>query len=424
VNPFHPLADIFPLMEGDEFRDLVASIEKYGLREAVTVHEGMILDGRNRARACEKAGREPFYTLYRGDDPVAFVLDKNLHRRHLNESQRACVAAKLANMKSGERTDLAPIGARSISQDDAAKMLRVGRMSVTRAKRVQDKAVPELRDAVEGGHLTLAAAAQATCLDPAIQTTIAAEARKGHVNAARQVIKAQRRAQRERELGSVQCAQPTKKYGVIVADSEWRFEPWSRETGMDRAADNHYPTSCLDVIKARDVASIAADDCALFLWSTAPMLPQALEVITAWGFKYVARVVWFKQRTGDAHGTGYWFWNETEICLLGIQGNVPCPAPGNQWRDAIHAPVGEHSAKPEELLELVEAYFPNLPKIELNRRGPPRPGWDGWGNEAEPSNSETARADDLSIPEFLRRERAGDCGSTSCEQQGERTWQE
>jgi hypothetical protein len=98
--------------------------------------------------------------------------------------------------------------------------------------------------------------------------------------------KAERRAERERELAGKQLALPTRKFGVIVADPEWRFEPWSRETGLDRAADNHYPTSALEVIKSRDVASIAADDCVLFLWATAPMLPQALSVMDAWGFEY------------------------------------------------------------------------------------------------------------------------------------------
>lgn len=194
--------------------------------------------------------------------------------------------------------------------------------------------------------------------------------------------KAERRAARERELADKICALPQKKYGVIVADPEWRFEPWSRETGMDRAADNHYPTSCLDVIMSRDVASIAADDCVLFLWATQPMLPHALLVMAAWGFDYRSHSVWKKERPGEGRGTGYWFINEHEILLLGVRGQVPCPAPGEQRRSVLHAPVGEHSAKPEEFLQLIEEYFPNLPKIELNRRGVPRPRWDAWGNEA------------------------------------------
>lgn len=193
----------------------------------------------------------------------------------------------------------------------------------------------------------------------------------------RQDDKKERRADRELNLAAKIRALPSIKAGVIVADPEWRFEPWSRTTGMDRAADNHYPTSVLDVIQARDVPSIAADDCVLFLWATVPMLPHALAVMAAWGFDYRSHFAWAKDRIG----TGYWNRNKHELLLLGVRGNIPAPAMGDQWHSLVEAPVGEHSAKPEIFLEMIEQYFPNLPKIELNRRGPPRTGWDAWGNE-------------------------------------------
>ncbi|MGY2987668.1 MT-A70 family methyltransferase [Bradyrhizobium sp. USDA 4508] len=189
--------------------------------------------------------------------------------------------------------------------------------------------------------------------------------------------KAERRAQRERDLATKTRALPKRKYNVIVADPEWRWEPWSRETGMDRAADNHYPTSCTEVIMARDVPSIAAKDCVLFLWATVPMLPHALLVMAVWGFDYVSHYAWGK----DKIGLGYWSRNKHELLLIGTRGNVPCPAPGTQWDSLIPAPRGRHSEKPDCFLEMIESYFPNVPKIELNRRGPPRPGWDAWGNE-------------------------------------------
>jgi N6-adenosine-specific RNA methylase IME4 len=197
-------------------------------------------------------------------------------------------------------------------------------------------------------------------------------------------VKQTRREAREATLGTLQCLLPTKKYGVILADPEWRFEPWSRSTGMDRAADNHYPTSCTEVIAARDVPSIAAKDCVLFLWATAPMLPHALLVMSAWGFDYKSHIVWDKiRKTGErAIGTGYWFRNCHELLLVGVRGDIPAPAPGTQEQSILEGIVGEHSAKPDTFLELVEEYFPTLPKIELNRRGPSRPGWDAWGNEA------------------------------------------
>jgi N6-adenosine-specific RNA methylase IME4 len=190
--------------------------------------------------------------------------------------------------------------------------------------------------------------------------------------------KKEKRAEREQVLAEKIKALPDTKAGVIVADPEWRWEPWSRETGMDRAADNHYPTSVLDVIKSRNVAAIAAKDCILFLWATAPMLPHALVVMEAWGFDYKSHYVWAK----DKIGTGYWNRNKHELLLIGTRGNVPAPAPGSQWDSLIEAPVGKHSEKPEIFLGMIEQYFPNLPKIELNRRGEPRSGWDAWGNEA------------------------------------------
>lgn len=200
------------------------------------------------------------------------------------------------------------------------------------------------------------------------------------------VDKKQRRAEREAELAARQQAFPQQKFGVILADPEWRFEPWSRDTGMDRAADNHYPTSCLEVIMARPVETIAAPDCVLFLWATVPMLPHALIVMAAWGFDYKSHAVWAKDRIG----TGYWFRNKHELLLVGTRGNIPAPAPGTQWESFLDAPVGRHSAKPEQFLDLIEDYFPSLPKIELNRRGPARPGWVAWGNQAEAPIGEPA----------------------------------
>jgi len=196
---------------------------------------------------------------------------------------------------------------------------------------------------------------------------------------ARAKDKKKQRARRERELGKRQATLPDRKYGVIVADPEWRFEPWSRETGMDRVPDNHYPTNPTAVIAARAVAKIAADDCVLFLWATVPMLPDALHVMQAWGFKYKSHLIWNKVHIG----TGYWFRNQHELLLVGTKGKIPAPAMGEQWPSIIHEPRTRHSAKPECVLELIEQYFPNLPKIELNRRGEPRAGWDAWGNEVQ-----------------------------------------
>jgi hypothetical protein len=111
------------------------------------------------------------------------------------------------------------------------------------------------------------------------------------VSSALRIAKQARRAQLEAELGARILALPTEQYGAAIADPGLRFEPYNRTTGMDRAADNHYATSPLETIKAVDVRSFMAKDSAVFLWATAPMLPQALEVMAAWGFIHKSTVL-------------------------------------------------------------------------------------------------------------------------------------
>lgn len=148
---------------------------------------------------------------------------------------------------------------------------------------------------------------------------------------------------------------------------------------MDRAADNHYPTMLLDQIKALKIP--AAKHCVLFLWATAPMFPQALEVMVHWGFTYKTQGMWPKDRIG----LGYWLRNQHEPFVIATRGKVPAPAPGQAFPSVFFAPRGKHSAKPDAVAEMIETLYPNVPKLELFARRP-RPGWDCWGNEVEITN--------------------------------------
>ena len=200
--------------------------------------------------------------------------------------------------------------------------------------------------------------------------------------AQRQELERARRAAREQELAvaTVEASRTLgrKVYGVVLADPAWRFEPYSRTTGMDRAADNHYPTMPLEAIKALPIP--AAADSVLFLWATPAMLPQALEVMAAWGFAYKSQFVWVK----DKLGLGYWARNKHELLLIGTRGRIPAPAPGTQFSSVIEAPRGRHSEKPAIVREMIAAMFPNVPKLEMFARGECVAGFDVWGNEAVP----------------------------------------
>jgi N6-adenosine-specific RNA methylase IME4/ParB-like chromosome segregation protein Spo0J len=396
---FHPLADIFPLIEGTEFDELVADIKAHGLREPIVIYEDMILDGRNRYRACEAAGIEPTFIVYQGDDPVSYVVSLNLHRRHLSESQRAMVAAKLANLRDGQRADLVeglPIGR-------ASELLNVGERTVARAREVQERGVPELVSAVERGDISVSAAADVATQPIEAQREIVARGEREILEAARAIRgrrAEQRRTERiERLLVTTRQNAPLpndRRYSVVYADPPWHFEVYNEESGTERAAGNHYPTLPLEEICALPVRELAAEDAVLFLWTTLPHLEEAFRVIAVWGFQYKTNLAWVK----DKIGLGYFVRNQHELLVVATRGDIPAPLPAARPPSVITAPRREHSRKPDEVYEVIERMYPELPKIELFARSA-REGWAAWGNQV-PAEA-TVPDDDLDIPEFLRR---------------------
>jgi hypothetical protein len=155
----HALADIFPLMEGEEFDALVQDIKDNWLREPITIYEDKILDGRNRYRAVVKAAlqyklKEENFRHYTGTDPLGLVVSANLHRRHLTESQRALIAARIVTTKLGDNQFNKP----GITNKQAAAMLGVSRATVKTAKKVAEEAAPEIKEKVLKGELRLGAA--------------------------------------------------------------------------------------------------------------------------------------------------------------------------------------------------------------------------------------------------------------------------
>lgn len=154
---FHPVSEIFPSLPQAEFDALVADITANGLREPIHIMGDSVVDGRHRYRACLQAGVEPqFVVVPDGSDLNALVISLNLRRRHLDESQRAMVAARLANLPLGSNQH-AQICAPS--QDSAAEMLNVSRRTVQHARAVLEHGAPELATAVDSGVIAVSSAA-------------------------------------------------------------------------------------------------------------------------------------------------------------------------------------------------------------------------------------------------------------------------
>lgn len=197
---------------------------------------------------------------------------------------------------------------------------------------------------------------------------------------------------------------PAGGFGLIMADPPWSYEMRS-DKGYAKAPEAQYQTMGLAEIKALPVEALAAPDCLLWLWAVNPQLPQALEVLAAWGFTFKTAGTWLKRsRHGKVNfGTGYILRSSNEPFLIGTRGNPKTTrgtrsaviSHGEGFTDAvdcsdffcpfgtvtIEAAVREHSRKPDEAFSACEELMPEARKLELFSRTD-RPGWITWGDEA------------------------------------------
>lgn len=396
----HPAAELFPLIDGADFDALVADIRANGLREGVWLtSDGLVLDGRNRIRACEAVGIEPTFRTYEGDDPVGFVLSLNLHRRHLNESQRAMVAARIATINHGGDRRSADQGANLPLEtvSSAAGKLSVGARTVKDAKAVLTKASPEVVASVERGDLAVSAAVKIAKRPAEEQAAIVerldkAKAEKGTASAAA-VLRQHERAKAADTLRNAPPALPDGPFQVIVADPPWAYEAGT-DDGTKRGVTS-YPTMTTEEICAMDVAALAADDCVLWLWTTNAFMRDAYRVLDAWGFEEKTILTWEKTQIG----LGDYLRNVTEHCILAVRGRPTMT--GSSTSTHFRAQRREHSRKPDEFFEIVEDTCPAPVGgyLELFCREP-RVGWTGWG--AEPgkfrASERVAKVEKLEAP--------------------------
>lgn len=173
-----------------------------------------------------------------------------------------------------------------------------------------------------------------------------------------------------------------KKYSIIYADPPWSYN--DKMAGHSFSLDHEYETQSKDWIEKLPVASIAADDSVLFLWAVSPQLPEALEVMKAWGFKYITvAFCWSKnhKKSGKkVSNLGRWTMGNIEVCLLGRKGKPQRIS--KNIKQLVEAERTRHSAKPDEVRNRIVELMGNVSRVELFAREK-TPGWDTWGNEVE-----------------------------------------
>lgn len=359
--PFHPVANLFPLIDGPEFDALVSDIAANGLHEPIWLHssDNTIIDGRNRYRACMAAGVAPAFRRWDGNGGlVQFVLSLNLHRRHLTSSQRAAVAVEvlpwleeeakerqLSTLK--QNTDRPFVKNLTNGDSDyndgraaaqAAELLGTNRQYVSDMKRLNAEA-PALYAAVRDGQMTVT------------------QAKREYV----------------RTTAPEPAALPSSKYRVIYADPPWKYGNTQPDYHGEQA--DHYRLMELAEICDLPVADLAEENAVLFMWATSPILEESFSVVRSWGFRYKSSFVWDKVR----HNMGHYNSVRHELLLICTRGSCQPDVP--RLFDSVQSiERTEHSRKPEEFRTIIDTIYPHGRRIELFARSA-APGWEVWGNE-------------------------------------------
>lgn len=385
--PFHKASYRSRCLTRSELNALAASIRKNGLRVSIKLLDGQLLDGRHRLKACSMAGVEPTFEELDGvADPAAYVDDLNEGRRQNSSDQRTLSAARLYLSFKEPQAGLAEragisrqwlnkvIGLLKVCPmpvEDALHAGRLGIKDVARAAKIARRRFPDVEAALTEAFEYMN--------DQGI----------GSLYGALDLS-------HRRQLAGNQPPLPAGKYRTVVIDPPWRVCQDNKGTGrMQNSPD--YPLMDLAEITGLDVPGVLAEEAFVFLWTTHDFLPQAFDVLKAWGLEYFNTTMVWHKTDGGYQPTGHPQRN-CEFVLIARKGDaklaefkeLPALFAGKRTRH----PDGDvvHSAKPDEFYDLIRPKTLE-PRLDMFGRAG-RPGFEVWGNQAaEPASAPEAATD-------------------------------
>jgi N6-adenosine-specific RNA methylase IME4 len=375
----HELANIFPLIEGDEFDKLVDDIKTNGLLNPIVLYEGKILDGRNRFNACLEAGIQPLFVEYDGDEPDAYVIALNVRRRHLKQQQIDQYLVEFQDWRRGRPNSDHGL---NFNQQQFAKKNNTTTKSLHRATTIKNKGDDAVIAGVKDGSISQRSAVDIVTLSKEQQQEIVAKGEDEIIKMATK-IRAERSAKSKEQLlakkrEAMKIPPPKGKYKTIVIDPPWEMQRIQME---DRTFSNDvfdYPTMSIDEIKNMKLP--AHEECHLWLWTTQKYLPKCFDILNAWDFKYLVTFVWHKNGGFQPVGLPQYNCEFVLLARKGGQGFLDT----KQFFTCFNAPRREHSRKPDEFYDLVKRVSPE-PRIDYFARES-REGYETFGYEEDEFN--------------------------------------
>lgn len=383
----HPAADVLPMMQGAAYEALKASIKTQGQIVPATLWrapsgETLMLDGRNRAKACDDLGIAPRFEWYEGDDPWEHAWEVNAKRRHMEPGQLVALRVLI------DKGKLAELAAQRKLEGDAARASAAkGRRRAGGRFEEADQSVTE--PSPTGGEerktrsalaksvgVAVTTAQKAITLEKADPATIQQVA-AGEVS----LDAAYRKFKRDQAIDTYRnepVPLPDGKFRCIVADPPWPYDVRSDDP-THRGAMPYHRMTVGDICAMPVELRAHSEGCVLFLWTTNAFMEHAPQVVRSWGFEWKTVLTWKKPKMG----VGNYLRNITEHCIIAVRGKPVIGEASATNTTLLEAPnpTGEHSDKPEEFYLLVEKLCQGS-KLELFAREA-RPGWTVWGSEVD-----------------------------------------
>lgn len=378
----NPAANVFPLLEGKEFKELVEDIRENGLIVPILLDsEGCIIDGRNRLRACNEAGVKPRFEQWKKDEtqnPWRYVWSVNKKRRHLPESQLAQCGVKMIKGSDAWEANQAAASEKRIQKISEGMK---GKRNAAKEKGSTSNDVDPIKKPVDRSNFEAERMAKEIGTSPAT-TSRALAIEKKNPKLAEKVISGEVKAGeairqiKKAEVSKKVAELPKGRYRVFYADPPWKYGNSGEGIDQYGPAERHYPAMSIAELCAMDIQSISAPDAVLFMWVTSPFLEDCFKVINAWGFKYKASFVWDKIK----HNYGHYNSVRHELLLICTKGS--CTPDSKELIDSVVSieRTSEHSEKPEEFRSIIEKLYQHGQKIELFARKNSK-GWKTYGNE-------------------------------------------
>ena len=367
--------NLIPPLTAEEFTQLENNCISEGIRDAILIWDGFIIDGHNRYEIAKKHGLD-FATIEKSfqseQDVKEWMILNQFGRRNLSKYQRSVLALELEDVFRERARENQKISGENFgkgcqisdkpidvidTKKELAKIADVSHDTIAKVKKIESKATPEIKEQLSKGELSINEVYQDIRKEEKKQERI-------------QEIKEQVQAIEAGELPELEGL-----FEVISVDPPWPYEGDSKNiTSYDpngRRVANPYPEMSIEEIKQIQIP--ASDNSVLFLWTTHKFLRDAFDILNDWGFEYKATMIWDKEKMG----MGAWLRMQCEFCLVAIKGKPYWD--NTSYRDIIREPRREHSRKPDLFFEMVS-------KITIGRRleyfsRQQREGWEVFGND-------------------------------------------